>query len=109
MITVGMNYQVIEGKEEPFEKKFALVMEVMAADQGHESTQLYRGVFDPQSYLIVSEWNSRKAFDDFVASDTFGKVTNWGKEHILTTRPSHKVYGDDSDVAEVSAEGCPAQ
>ncbi len=28
MVTVGMNYAVLEGKEAPFEKKFALVLRI---------------------------------------------------------------------------------
>ncbi len=105
MITVGMNYEVLEGKEQPFEKKFALVLEAMAADAGHKKTNLYKDVFQNRSYLIVSEWHSREAFDTFVRSEAFQKVTDWGKEHILASRPKHEVYGDEP-AAPVSG-GCP--
>jgi heme-degrading monooxygenase HmoA len=92
MVTVGMNYEVLEGKQKIFEDAFANVLEVMRADEGHKASQLYKDVFKPNSYLIVSEWNSEDAFNAFVKSDAFARVTNWGKENILAGRPSHKVY-----------------
>jgi heme-degrading monooxygenase HmoA len=95
MITIGMNYQVREGKGQPFEKKFALVQEVMGQSNGHVKTNLYKDAFNGDSYLVVSEWNSENAFDSFVASDTFKKVTDWGAANILAGRPSHTVYGSD--------------
>ena len=30
--------------------------------------------------------------NDFIKSDSFAKVTNWGKEQILAGRPKHQVY-----------------
>lgn len=105
MVTVGMNYRVIAGKEEPFEKMFAKVLEAMASMDGHSETHLYRDVSDPQSYLIVSYWNSRAKYDAFITSDQFKKVTDWGKESILAARPKHEVYGADEPAG--SGGGCP--
>ena len=61
--------------------------------EGHDNSQLYRqvGNGDP-TYLIVSRWNSEQDFNDFVASDTFKKVTNWGQANILSGRPRHTTY-----------------
>ncbi len=92
MITVGMNYEVREGKEQPFEKKFAQVIEVMIVTPGHKTSGLYRDVFQPRMYLIVSEWDAKEAFDAFIASDAFKKTTDWGNEHILAGRPRHQVF-----------------
>ena len=92
MITVGMNYEVLEGKEQPFEKKFAQVLEVMATTLGHRTTGLYRDVFQIRKYLIVSEWETKESFDAFIASDVFKKTTDWGTEHILAGRPRHQVF-----------------
>ncbi len=97
MVTVGMNYKVIKGKQEPFEKKFSQVIDVLRRSTGHQETHLMKDVFDPQSYLIVSEWRDRADFDAFVTSDVFRKVTNWGKEAILAARPSHRVYEESVD------------
>ena len=92
MITVGMNYEVREGKAEQFEAVFAKVLEVMKPMEGHRDSHLYKDVFKPNSYLIVSDWSDKTAFDAFIASDRFRNVANWGKEQILASRPRHQVY-----------------
>ncbi|MCA9236925.1 MAG: antibiotic biosynthesis monooxygenase [Planctomycetales bacterium] len=92
MITVGMNYQVLEGKQADFEEKFAAVLAALNAAPGHDSSTLWKDVANGASYLITSEWNDEQAFKDFITSDAFRAVTNWGKEQILAGRPSHKVY-----------------
>jgi heme-degrading monooxygenase HmoA len=83
MITVGMNYRVIEGKQQDFESKFVGVLSALRAAPGHTESTLWKDVADGASYLITSEWSDEEAFRD---------VTNWGKEQILAGRPQHKVY-----------------
>ena len=92
MITVGMNYHVLEGKEQDFEDKFAGVIDALNAAEGHTNSTLWKDVSDGASYLITSEWSDEKAFSDFIQSDAFRSVTNWGKEQILSGRPQHKIY-----------------
>jgi len=92
MITVGMNYHVIEGKQQDFEEKFSAVISALKAADGHTRSTLWRDVGDSASYLITSEWSDEQAFQDFIRSDAFRAVTNWGKEQILSGRPQHKVY-----------------
>jgi len=92
MITVGMNYKVIEGKQASFEEKFAAVIGALNAAEGHSSSTLWKDVDDGASYLITSEWSDEEAFGSFIRSDEFRAVTNWGKEEILAGRPQHKVY-----------------
>jgi heme-degrading monooxygenase HmoA len=92
MITVGMNYHVIEGKQQDFEEKFAGVIEALRAAEGHSNSTLWKYVSDGASYLITSEWSEEQAFTDFIRSDAFREVTNWGKEQILSGRPQHKIY-----------------
>jgi len=92
MITVGMNYRVLEGKQQEFEEKFNAVLEALNGAAGHSGSQLYRDVNDRSSYLIVSEWSDEQAFQDFIQSQAFRDVTNWGKEQILSDRPRHKIY-----------------
>jgi len=92
MVTVGMNYKVIPGKEEVFENAFNNVLKVMGEMDGHTRTALYKDINDPQQYLIVSDWNSEDAYNAFLNSDKFAGVVNWGKENILAGRPSHTVY-----------------
>lgn len=105
MITVGMNYEVIEGKQALFEDVFDKVLVVMNAMPGHTRSRLYRDVKSANRYLIISEWSDRAAFDAFVKSDRFRSVTNWGKEQVLASRPHHEVYGDERPG--VKASGCP--
>jgi heme-degrading monooxygenase HmoA len=92
MITVGMNYHVIAGKQVDFEEKFATVVNALRTAEGHRSSTLWKDVADDASYLITSEWNDEQAFRDFIQSQAFRDVTNWGKEQILSSRPQHKVY-----------------
>jgi heme-degrading monooxygenase HmoA len=92
MITVGMNYRVIPGKQGDFEQKFQAVTAALQAAQGHTSSTLWRDVADDASYLITSEWSDENAFLEFIHSQAFKDVTNWGKEQILAGRPQHKIY-----------------
>jgi len=92
MVTIGMNYEVLPGKEEVFERAVAQVVETMQGIKGHTISHLFRDVQKSSSYLIISEWDDRAAFDGFIGSEAFAKVTNWGKEQILAGRPKHQVY-----------------
>ncbi len=105
MITVGMNYEVIEGKQDDFEKMFAKVLTVMAEMEGHDESHLFVDVAKRNSYLIISQWTSEQAFDAFIASDQFKCVANWGKEQILAGRPKHEIYGRGGQTPQGS---CPA-
>ena len=97
MVTIGMNYFVLPGKEQIFEDAVAKVVETMGGIAGHDTSQLYREVGDGEpTYLIVSRWNSERDFDEFVASDAFKKVTNWGQQNILRGRPRHTTYQEGS-------------
>jgi len=92
MITVGMNYRVLPGKEEAFEKAFRNVLGVMREWEGHQESHLWKDADEPGSYLITSEWDDRAAFEAFLSSDRFRKVVDWGSEQILAGRPKHNVY-----------------
>lgn len=105
MITVGMNYDVLDGKQALFEGVFEKVLAVMNGMPGHTQSRLYREVHSPTRYLIISEWADRGAFDAFIQSDRFRSVTNWGKEQVLAARPRHEIYGDERRAAQPS--GCP--
>ena len=88
-----MNYHVLPGKEQIFEDACSRVVETMRGVEGHDESHLYRRVGeDGSAYLIVSRWESEAAFEDFVASDAFKKVTNWGRENILAGPPRHTTY-----------------
>ena len=93
MVTIGMNYFVLPGKEQIFEDACARVVQTMNGIDGHDESHVYRRVdgSDP-AYLIVSRWESEDAFDAFIASDAFKKVTDWGKRNILSGPPRHTTY-----------------
>ena len=42
MVTIGMNYAVIPGKEKIFEDACANVLDVMSEMDGHEESKIYR-------------------------------------------------------------------
>ncbi|HZI95319.1 MAG TPA: antibiotic biosynthesis monooxygenase family protein [Patescibacteria group bacterium] len=94
MITVGMNYEVLEGKGQIFEDSFRGVLKVMSAMPGHVRSRLFKDIDSPGSYLIHSEWDSKEAFTAFIRSKEFADVTRWGAQEILAGRPSHKIYGE---------------
>jgi len=92
MITVGMNYHVLPGKQQEFEDKFEAVLSALRSAEGHTNSNLWRDTTDDASYMITSEWSDEQAFTDFIHSQAFRDVTNWGKEQILSDRPRHKIY-----------------
>jgi heme-degrading monooxygenase HmoA len=92
MVTIGMNYQVLPGKEEVFEGACRKVLEVMGEASGHDQSQIFRAIDKPSEYLIVSRWTDEGAFTAFIRSDTFRKVTSWGLENVLAGRPRHTTY-----------------
>jgi heme-degrading monooxygenase HmoA len=98
MVTIGMNYQVLDGKQEAFISMFNKVVEIMTDAGGHRNSRLFCDVNDPCAFLIVSEWTDENQFRAFISSSTFAKVANWGKERILAGRPRHRVYGSAAPV-----------
>ena len=97
MVTIGMNYEVLTGKEKIFEDACSNVIRTMESIDGHDQSELFKSVSgDSPTYLIVSRWRSEQSFDDFVASDAFKKVTNWGQQNILSGRPRHTTYQEGS-------------
>lgn len=92
MITVGMDYKIIPGKDEEFVAVFTKVIGIMGDMPGHTETHLYRDVHEEHDYLVVSEWTDEAAFDGFIKSERFKNVVNWGKENVLRARPRHEVY-----------------
>lgn len=104
MITVGMDYKIVPGKDEEFLAVFKKVMGIMEEMAGHAVTHLYRDVDEEHDYLVVSEWTDEAAFNSFIESDRFKGVVTWGKENVLRSRPKHEIYGGSAP----TSEGCPA-
>ena len=96
MITVGMDYKIVPGKDNEFIAVFKKVMGIIADMPGHAETHLYRDVEAEHDYLVVSEWTDEAAFNSFIESDRFKNVATWGMENVLQTRPKHEVYGESA-------------
>jgi len=93
MVTIGMNYAVLPGKEQVFERAVNQVIDVMKSMEGHSNSSLFRQVGqEAPTYLIVSDWNSEEAYTAFIRSEKFRKVTSWGLAEVLRGRPSHTTY-----------------
>jgi heme-degrading monooxygenase HmoA len=62
--------------------------------EGHGESQIFRRVDqdDSAQYLITSRWQDETAFNTFIASEQFKKVTSWGLKNVLAGRPSHTTY-----------------
>ena len=95
MTTIGMQYDVIAGKEQEFEKGFLAVIDHLKTVAGHVESKLYEDVQSTGSYLILSQWKTKEDFDAFLHSDAFRTVTSWGKAEILRGRPRHKVFTNE--------------
>ena len=95
MTTVGMQYDVVAGKEEEFVKGFLGVIEHLKGVAGHVESHMYEDVQVKGSYVILSQWKDKASFDAFLRSDAFRQVTSWGKAEVLRGRPKHKVYTHD--------------
>lgn len=92
MITIGMNYNVIPGKETEFKSAVEGVMNALNSAEGHGKSLLYRNCHQDSSFLIMSEWSDESAFNAFVRSEAFRNVTSWGASNILSGRPQHQLY-----------------
>ena len=95
MTTIGMNYEVVAGKEEEFERGFLNVLDLLKTLPGHVESHLYEDVQSVGSYVILSAWQRKEDFEAFLKSPQFAKAVAWGKAEILRSRPRHKVYSSD--------------
>jgi heme-degrading monooxygenase HmoA len=102
MVTVGLYYDVVPGKAPLFRSKFEEILRLFETIPGHRSSYLYQRVDDLDSFAILSEWNDRQAFLDFIRSDVFRQTTAWGREQILRSAPRHEVYSRSEDLGRPS-------
>lgn len=91
MLTVGLYYDVVPGKEKEFEDYFKVVEVQLTKVEGYVSALLYKRVDVPNSYLIYSEWKDKDTFDSFIRSREFSGAKEGGSS-MLMGRPSHRVY-----------------
>ena len=80
LTTVGMQYEVISGKEEEFERGFIGVIEVLKTLPGHIESHMYEDVQSVGSYVILSSWENKESFDAFmrcVTASLFHHCQGW--------------------------------
>ena len=80
MVTIGMNYSVLPGKEDVFEGACRKVIEVMGEAGGHAESHLYRRLGDEAGahYLIVSRWDDEYAdFGSMRQPSRVAQPTTW--------------------------------
>ena len=61
MVTIGMNYEVLEGKEAVLENAFTNVVHAMRKIKAHEQSSLYKDVHNLRRYLIISKTSPKQA------------------------------------------------
>ena len=91
MLTVGLYYDVVPGKESIFENLFGEVIDTIKTMNGYVSAILYKRVDKPNSYLIYSEWKDMESFEQFIKSREFSDVKEEGPQ-LLIDRPYHRIY-----------------
>ena len=92
MTTIGMHYDVIAGKEAEFEQAFLGTLDLLRTLPGHVESHMYEDIASRGSYVILSEWLTKEAFEAFLQSPQFKSAVAWGKAEILRSRPRHKVW-----------------
>ncbi|MBD3298545.1 MAG: antibiotic biosynthesis monooxygenase [candidate division Zixibacteria bacterium] len=92
MAVVYMTYPVHPDKETAFQNAYAGILDVMRSADGHRESRLFKHVAEPSIFLIVSEWDSKAAYEAFVNSKQFSEATSdWGKSNILLDQPRHHI------------------
>ena len=67
---------VRDGAQPEFEAAYAQARELVAATPGWQSMRMTRGVETPTRYVLLVEWDSVEAHEDFRASERFGQWRN---------------------------------
>lgn len=64
MITEQAVLPVIPGREDEFERAFALAKGIIAASRGFSDLTLSRGIESPSTYLLLVHWESVEAHEE---------------------------------------------
>jgi heme-degrading monooxygenase HmoA len=83
--------KIKEGEGEQFEKAFAEVTRKVKGTPGHISDELLRSDDDPNSYILLSEWESKEAFLAWEDAPIHMQTTTPMRPHWLG-RVQRKIY-----------------
>lgn len=61
------------GAEAAFEAAYAQARELVSATSGWQSMRMTRGIETPTRYVLLVEWDSVAAHEDFRSSDRFSQ------------------------------------
>jgi heme-degrading monooxygenase HmoA len=88
MFTIGLGYEVIEGKQADFEAGFERMQRLMQLSPGHQHSRLYRDVAGRCTYLIVSQWKTQALYESFIGSPQFRGIVDWARAGIVASKPT---------------------
>lgn len=71
MVLEVAQFDITPGSEEAFAAAYAQARELLASSPGCDAVRMTRGVETPTRFLLVVEWSSLAAHEDFRASDRF--------------------------------------
>ena len=64
---------VRDGAQAEFEAAYAQARELVASTPGWQSMRMTHGIETPTRYVLLVEWDSVEAHEDFRASERFGQ------------------------------------
>jgi heme-degrading monooxygenase HmoA len=71
MVLEVAQFDITPGSEQAFADAYAQARELLASSPGCGTVRMTRGVETPNRFLLVVEWSSVSAHEDFRASDRF--------------------------------------
>ena len=92
MMTIGLQYEVRQGKEDQFKKVFAGVIVTLPKMHGHVATRLFEDVLEPGNFLLMSRWKLLRDFKTFARGEGFQRISEWAKAELFRGEPRQQVY-----------------
>ena len=86
---------VRDSAQDAFEAAYAQARELVAATPGWQSMRMTRGIETPTRYVLLVEWDSVAAHEDFRASERFGQWRALIGPHFA--QPPHVEHFTDVD------------
>ncbi|HKS30386.1 MAG TPA: antibiotic biosynthesis monooxygenase [Pyrinomonadaceae bacterium] len=91
MIVVMNRITVAEGREEEFEQTFLTRDRAVDQMTGFIDLQVLRPS-EGRTYIVMTRWNSREAFDTWTSSDAFLSAHRKPSPGLAESRPVLEIY-----------------
>lgn len=72
MVLEVARFEITPGSEDAFAAAYGEAVSLVAGTPGFRSARLLRGVESPSRFVLLVEWDSVAAHEEFRASDRFG-------------------------------------